>query len=389
MRRDDEYSADSAAMVEATAAAYAAGAERAPWRLFLAVTAALLGAASGQLLTRRADGREWRIEEAANLPPVTADAYNSRWAVHDTRLRDAAFEPGAPTVHAVDVSRTPQEPFRTFFLESGGARHILTAASGDLGGLALVFWRADDRPFGPDETLALQRLWPHVVRARGWAQAAWRPDASTSWLHAVLDLWHLGVVGLAPGGRPVYANRTMERMAAARDGLGLSPAGPMGADAHATQSLREAVRRVALSTAPTTEWLRLRRRTGARPYEVALRRLETGADEPAVVMVVGDPDASFAVDIEAIQRLHGLAPLEARVAASVSEGASVAELMRRHDLSINTVRWYVQRVREKLEVERQQDMLRLIVRGVIGIAWSADQSSGPDQIKVARISPPK
>jgi DNA-binding CsgD family transcriptional regulator len=370
-------------------AAYGAGAERGAWGDFLATAQRLVGASAGLLLAKRPRSHTWRIEDAVAVPRETVDAYNARWDEHDRWLQDGYAAASAPWLAAIPVASRLDEPFASFFLQPAGVSHVLLGVSREADGAALVFWRREAEPFGRSAIGTLERLWPHFVKARTWGHAQWSPSTSPSWVRETLDLWHLGVLALSGDGRPLYANRALQRMSSSRDGLSLAATGPVSADPTDTRALRAAVRRVAGQPPPATEWLRLRRRSGAKPYEVALRRLpETEAGGAAVLLIAGDPESPVVVDHDVMQRLHGLAPLEAKVAASMCAGASVEELMRSHSLSLNTARWYAQRVREKLEVERQQDVTRLIVRGIVGIDWADGEAvSGVRETKVAPLEP--
>jgi len=62
-----------------------------------------------------------------------------------------------------------------------------------------------------------------------------------------------------------------------------------------------------------------------------------------------------------LARLHGLSPAEARLAAALSRGSSLADYAEAASLSINTVRWTLKRVFVKTDTHRQAELVRLLM----------------------------
>jgi DNA-binding CsgD family transcriptional regulator len=379
---------DAAPLFDAIDAVYAAALDRFRWPESLGAIASPLGASVAMLLAPvrlaapaqgrpfdsaqgrpEATGRAWHIFAATGLPEPLIDAYNTHWNSHDPFVaaggRDAG---GAFTVRTVHVDEHPG-PFTNFFCEPAGCRSGLLALGGDGSGLAVAFWRPGDRRFGEREEEFLRTLWPHMVRARRIQETQWEAAASSgSSAEAVLDLWPMGVIGFSSEGRQVYANQAALGIAAAGDGLVLAVDGPVAAVPRETKALREAIRHVAEAAGAAPEWLRLSRPSGARPYEVAVCRVEHGGGEALAMMFVAAPDTPIVLDPMALRRLHGLTDLEVRIAECVVRGLPVQDMASSLNLTPQTTRWYVQQVRQKLEATSQSEIVRVLVRGVTGLS---------------------
>ena len=181
-------------------------------------------------------------------------------------------------------------------------------------------------------------------------------------LEAILDQWHIGVVVFAPDGRQLLTNAAAARIAAAQDGFSLGSRGPRAATALETRELREALRTLAEGQEDRA-WLRLRRPSGARSYELALQRVKS-SDTVAVIIFITESDASPAIDLPALRKLHRLTDLEARVAVCLGQGQQVRDIAPALGLSVETARWYVQQVRLKLDAATQADAVRLLIGSV-------------------------
>jgi DNA-binding CsgD family transcriptional regulator len=194
-----------------------------------------------------------------------------------------------------------------------------------------------------------------------------------SWAHAVLDFWHIGVVAFSAAGEQLFANRAARRLMEAGDGLSLGIDGRIESNVRGTRALRELIHDLAEGTRTGPEWLRVSRPSGARPYEVALCRLRVADGSDArVAMFVAAPDTPVGVELTALRKLHGLTDLEAHVAECFVRGLPVQNIGETLGLSLQTARWYVQQVRQKIEAASQTDLLRLVLRSVTGIEMPAD-----------------
>ena len=71
---------------------------------------------------------------------------------------------------------------------------------------------------------------------------------------------------------------------------------------------------------------------------------------------------------EQLVDLFDLTPAEARLAWSLSQGASIAEAARLHGLTLETARYYSKRIYAKTGARGQVDLVRNILTGVLALA---------------------
>ncbi|WEK44129.1 MAG: hypothetical protein P0Y64_04685 [Candidatus Sphingomonas colombiensis] len=72
--------------------------------------------------------------------------------------------------------------------------------------------------------------------------------------------------------------------------------------------------------------------------------------------------------LAALEALHGLTHSEARLAAALADGASIAEAGASIGLTIETARNYSKRIYAKTGVRGQSELVRLLCTGVTALA---------------------
>ena len=103
--------------------------------------------------------------------------------------------------------------------------------------------------------------------------------------------------------------------------------------------------------------------------------------EPAVLLVLSDPELRPELPTAALVRVFGLTPSEADMARDLARGSSVNEYAEAHRLSIETARTRVKEVFQKTGVHRQADLVRLVVTSVAG---RPDAASGEEDDRPPR-----
>ena len=88
-----------------------------------------------------------------------------------------------------------------------------------------------------------------------------------------------------------------------------------------------------------------------------LEHLDAGLREDIVTRVASE-DSLTRAKIKRCVSKHGLTPAEGRLVDSLCAGRSAADHAEQYSISPNTVRTHMQRVREKLGVKRQADIVR-------------------------------
>lgn len=75
------------------------------------------------------------------------------------------------------------------------------------------------------------------------------------------------------------------------------------------------------------------------------------------LVLLHDPDRRSRPDPEALRRVHGLTPAEARLAAALCDGLTLADHALREGVSQTTLKSHLKAVFGKLEVNRQTDLV--------------------------------
>ena len=89
------------------------------------------------------------------------------------------------------------------------------------------------------------------------------------------------------------------------------------------------------------------------------------------VVFLSDPGSSSLTRADLVGDLFGLSPAEARLAAHIAAGFSLAEAADQLGLSEASARTYSKRIYSKVGVGRQADLVRLLLRSVAPLATSS------------------
>nr|WP_255720635.1 LuxR C-terminal-related transcriptional regulator [Acuticoccus kalidii] len=111
-------------------------------------------------------------------------------------------------------------------------------------------------------------------------------------------------------------------------------------------------------SAPKT--LAVHRRNGARPLIVTIARVPDNDSPIRLLVRVREEAGPTLPDEKELQDQFSLTNAEARLAIALASGQSLRDYADVTGLTAHTVRSYMARVREKMKVHRQVDVVRLI-----------------------------
>lgn len=231
-------------------------------------------------------------------------------------------------------------------------------------------------PFARAATETLQRLLPHIGRA---LQVRARLDIgqqAVTGAAAALDGLSFGVVQLSATGRLVSANRAALDMMTADDGLLLTAGVVHALSAGDDERLQRAIVRAARTTRGEAtggnmegcagDHLHIARPSGRRAYTAVVTPL--GLDrqallphQPAVILIVTDPEAGPRIDARALTAVFGLTPAEARLVSLLATGLPLPAVARHLGVSFETARKQVATARAKTGTASQVDLVRLVL----------------------------
>ncbi|TXH36440.1 MAG: LuxR family transcriptional regulator [Rhodospirillaceae bacterium] len=95
--------------------------------------------------------------------------------------------------------------------------------------------------------------------------------------------------------------------------------------------------------------------------------LAEGQDRVHTVFFILNPDQKVQIDDQALCRLFRLTAAEARVAGLIANGTHLDDIAEQLDVSLNTVRTHLRHIFEKTGVERQADLVHLLLRALVAI----------------------
>lgn len=94
---------------------------------------------------------------------------------------------------------------------------------------------------------------------------------------------------------------------------------------------------------------------------LSLRAQPIAGSGGQTLVVMYDPDLAVRVDVRRLAQRYGLTPTEARVAAAIAEGETLASFSATRGCTEQTARTHLKRVLSKTGCARQVDLVRLVL----------------------------
>jgi len=180
---------------------------------------------------------------------------------------------------------------------------------------------------------------------------------------AMLDRLPSGVAVVDGQSRVLYMNSLGAAVISANDGLSIDPAGVCRASRPAeTRDLHRLIRQAVDDPAGQAHAISLTRARAERPLSVVVAPLAAGtAGDKAAVLLVSDPERIILPSLETVMRLFELTEAEGRLALSMSQGHRIKDAAEQQGITVSSARTYLKRVFAKTGVDRQAELVRLIV----------------------------
>lgn len=239
--------------------------------------------------------------------------------------------------------------------------------------LAMVLVRTPGDPDFTDEqraTLGNLIAWIEDIVDMWWQNE--RGAARVAGLRAALGKSDVAAILLDCNGHIVDSNRAADRFLNGGHGIARNGAGITATNPDDAAALTLAIRGVILhdstaGKAHATQNLQLHRDGGQRPLMAAVLRpfdgprMQLSADDPAVLVLIADPQSSTTTSVAEVCALYGLTAGETRLADALCAGMTVAEAASALHLQRESARTYVRRIFAKTGVARQSDLIRLLM----------------------------
>ncbi len=226
---------------------------------------------------------------------------------------------------------------------------------------------------------------PRDTRAKDPRHSSRAPDTLAAGLQA-LDLINIGV-GVTNGLRQLlFANHTAQQILATKDGLEVTAGGILSTlNKACTTSLGALIQQAAQgalvegSTNGDTV-LAIRRPSGKRPLTLLVRSLNRKSTQPhptgpAVLIFILDPELPAAATESGLRQLYGFTSTEARLAQLLMEGNALEVCCIQLEIRPSTARMHLGNLFAKTGVQRQSQLISLLLKSVGMIRAQVDENS--------------
>lgn len=250
----------------------------------------------------------------------------------------------------------------------------------------------DSDPFGQKELAILNLLHPHLARALRIQREFHRLRAREQSLRSTLSQLMLGVIVLGPDHDVLYANPVADAILRQHRGLEI---GGGKLRAHYTEDCQRLTDMISTLSAcdsrdVTTTSLALGLRHPERkfPLTVMLAKVDDAPVNLApmrgaggVALYISDPELPSTVPDEVLRSLYGITAAEAKVAVSLANGLSLQQISEQQGTELETVRSQLKSVFAKMGVRKQQDVIRILLAGALGIRQEQPDEPAADEQK--------
>jgi DNA-binding CsgD family transcriptional regulator/PAS domain-containing protein len=223
-------------------------------------------------------------------------------------------------------------------------------------------------PFGEEETRVLLALMPHLQRAHQFHQRIVGLQRKADSAAEALDRLRMGFLVVDAAGRILTLNRVAAAILEQNDGLRISRETLHAGRAKEANRLRGLILEAAATASghgfESGGMMTVPRPSQRRAFEILVAPLRQGVLPPvqrqqAAAIFLVDPENQPEPNDQALIRLFGLTPAEARLAKLLIQGKSLKLAAEEFCLSPNTVRSQLQRVFDKTGATRQGELVSL------------------------------
>lgn len=367
--------AEESRILDTVGQLYAGIEDNTAWIGALDAVSKLWGSAGASFeIVEKRTGRPVVIETGRRIESAAADTYLAHYGPLNPRV-PAFINSPAGTVgydHAImSEVELDKDPFYAEFLSSLGFRYFLSGvvlSTEEHSGVLSIQRSSKQGHVNGDDIALMARLMPHLqqvadIRLRlGKALRRGAPFAQ--------GLEHLGEGVFVVDGRGcvLHANGVADRLLSRDDGITLGEGRLQFRDKRATAAFSSAllgVTALTLRDEPAQSFPSLRTAEG-RPYLVTVRAVSLPETELAppgqakALVFVRDPSELSDLDDELLRQSFGLTNAETKLASLVDRGLTLEEVAARRGVAITTVRTQLYSLMDKLGVNRQAQLIRLL-----------------------------
>lgn len=226
------------------------------------------------------------------------------------------------------------------------------------------------------EMSMIEKLTPHMQRAIQVSRHFMKLEDKAGIASKALDRLPIGVIFVDKNAKPVFVNRKFEKLSATNKGLTIRSNRLVANTSRNTNALNKLIFEASNIDFPQGGSL-----TIDNPEKTQLLRVlatpvnheknfDLGIDSSRVVaaLFISTADQKHDVPLSILKELYGLSNTEALLAADLANGCNLDEFAEKQGVSKNTVRNQLKSCFIKTGVNRQADLIRLILSGIHAVS---------------------
>lgn len=240
----------------------------------------------------------------------------------------------------------------------------------------------DAAHFDQQDVRRLGTLIPHIQLALRLRRHLHSTCMSQLMLDQALDAASVAIVAVDAEGRVQFANKLAEALLQENGALVVRAGHLRARDAQEDAELRHWIKATCLPTPSVTPGAMKLAQSGFMPLTLTFVPLvakahELGASSPAALVLIRGFDASTDKEASTLRQLHGLTPMEARVAIALAQGHAVEDIASLFRIGVGTVRTHLKSVMAKTGTNRQSQLVALVWSNVgpLPLHWDKPAST--------------
>jgi len=346
------------------------------WSAFLERLAGALNARSGILRVQDLESKEVGMYFLHNLDPWFQQRYKE-YFVHTDPLIPAINK--LPTGSVIQTLTLMPESFKSteFFNDFAGPQRMDHAVGvipvKNQSRIAVLGIHRPDHVghYQAHEIALLDMLVPHLQRAFQINSYLFQLTDETNATRETLHHLSIGIILVDATGTPVFTNRQAEAIIAEGHGLSITRNGLQASSWVDTQALRKLIFDANKAVQKTGGALAIATPSSSQPLSVLVTPINKendfgfGIDMPqaTAALFIGLAGQQQDFSAKVLNQLYGLTYAEARLAIALANGHSLEKIAEQFKVSKNTIRNQLKSCFQKTGVNRQTELVKLILCG--------------------------
>ncbi len=227
--------------------------------------------------------------------------------------------------------------------------------------------------FEPEMLELLENLVPHFQRSLRLQKEFTRLQLLKTKMQLELDRQIIGLILLGNESKPLYINPMAKRILGNHGAIDLQNDAIRAYLKDEDEQLQQAIHEAQATPSGTIcrgQALGLTHPDHSMPLAVLVLPAASNnstdrnmVSNSQVAVYITDPEESAPIAHDALIRIYGLTEREAKVAVAIANGREVNQIAEMHHVSVQTVRSQIKSIFSKTGVNRQADLIRLLLSG--------------------------